>query len=160
MTFVINSLVPELWCSNFEVSLDFYTDILGFDVAQQRGGDLHAYLSLHGAQIMIAHWKLNGSWVPWHREDMDQPYGRGINLQFMVPDANGFYEMVLARGVKPLVEIYEDEIWKTDCMDTRRQFLISDPDGYVMRFAQSIRTRPVDPEDERKLNAQYSAKAV
>lgn len=154
MTFVINALVPELWCSEFEVSLKFYTDILGFDVAQRRGCDPHAYLSLQGAQIMIAHWTLDGTWVPWRRQEMNRPYGRGINLQFFVPEVRGLYERVLAAGVKPLVEIYEDEIWKTDCMDRRRQFLISDPDDYVLRFAQSIGTRPLDPADDKNQDAQ------
>lgn len=159
MTLEINPLVPELWCSDFEASMKFYTTTLGFDVAQQRGGDPHAYLAFYGAQIMIACWKLDGNWVPWLPDDMAPPFGRGMNLQFMVPDVDALYEKVLSQGVKPLIKIYEDEIWKTDCMDTRRQFLISDPDGYVVRFAQSLRTRPVEPDDERKLNAQYHAEA-
>lgn len=159
MTFQINPLVPELWCSDFEVSINFYTAILGFDVAQQRGSDPHAYLALYGAQIMIAHWKLDGNWMPWLPEDIAHPFGRGMNLQFMVPDVDSLYENVRSRGAKPLIEIYEDEIWKTDCMDVRRQFLVSDPDGYVVRFAQSLRTRPVEPEDERKLRAQYGAES-
>lgn len=159
MTFEINPLVPELWCSDFDASMKFYTTSLGFGVAQQRGNDPHAYLALHGAQIMIAHWKLDGNWVPWLAEDMAQPFGRGMNLQFIVPDVDDLYERVLSRGIKPLVEIYEDEIWKTDCMDTRRQFLISDPDGYVVRFAQSLKTRPMEPTDERRLDAQYGAQS-
>lgn len=160
MTFEINRLVPELWCSDFEASMRFYVDLLGFDVVQQRGNDPHAYLSLHGAQIMIAHWELDGNWVPWLPDDMAQPFGRGMNLQFMVPDVDALYERVLSQRANPLVEIYQDEIWKTDCMDTRRQFLISDPDGYVVRFAQSLRTRPVKPDDERKLDVQYNAEAT
>ncbi len=36
MTFEIKPLVPELWCSDFEASVNFYTATLGFDVAQQR----------------------------------------------------------------------------------------------------------------------------
>lgn len=159
MTFVINPLVPELWCSNFDASIEFYTNVVGFEVAQRRGGDPHAYLSFHGAQIMLAHWELDGNWVPWYPEHMERPYGRGINLQFMVPDVDGLYEAALGRGAEPLVEIYEDDIWKSDCMDTRRQFMVSDPDGYVLRFAQSLRTRPVEEVDRKKLDAQYCAGA-
>ena len=86
---------------------------------------------------------------------MARPYGRGVNLQFMVPDVDRMYELVLARGTKPLLDIYDADIWKTDCMDTRRQFMISDPDGYVLRFAQSLSTRPVDDTDHAKLDEQY-----
>lgn len=159
MTFEIDPLVPELWCSDFEASIEFYTATLGFEVVQQRGSDPHAYLAFCGAKIMIAHWELDGNWVPWLPDDMARPFGRGMNLQFMSTDVDALYQRVLSQRVEPLVEIYEDEIWKTNCMDTRRQFLISDPDGYVLRFAQSLRTRPVKPEDERKLNAQYGAQA-
>ena len=155
MTFEINSLVPELWCSDFEVSMEFYTGILGFEIAQRRGDDPHAYLALHGAQIMIAHWQLDGNWVPWLPDQMAYPYGRGINFQFMVPDVDRMYEAVLARGAEPLLAIYDADIWKTDCMDTRRQYMIMDPDGYVLRFAQSLGTRPVDGSDLRKLSKQY-----
>ncbi|SUZ33691.1 hypothetical protein ROE7235_03464 [Roseibaca ekhonensis] len=160
MTFEIDPLVPELWCSDFEASMEFYTATLGFEVVQQRGSDPHAYLAFCGAQIMIAHWELDGNWVPWLPDDMARPFGRGMNLQFMVTDVDALYLRVLSQRVEPLVEIYEDEIWKTNCMDTRRQFLISDPDGYVLRFAQSLRTRPVKPDDERKMNAQYGAQAT
>lgn len=159
MTLVINALVPELWCSDFEVSMEFYTTVVGFEVAQRRGRDPHAYLRLHGAQIMIAHWQLDGSWVPWLPRQMAHPYGRGVNLQFMVPDVDRMYESVLARGAKPLLDIYDADIWKTDCMDTRRQFMISDPDGYVLRFAQSLSTRPVDDRDHAKLDEQYGTQA-
>ncbi|MBW4973432.1 VOC family protein [Roseovarius mucosus] len=156
MTFAINPLVPELWCSDFEVSLEFHTNILGFEVAQQRGHDPHAYLTLHGAQIMLAHWQLDGTWVPWQPDHMDHPYGRGVNFQFMVPDVDKLYETVLSRGAKPLITIYEADIWKTDCMDTRRQFLIMDPDGYVLRFATSVSNRAVTDTDRANLDAQYS----
>lgn len=156
MEFAINPLVPELWCSDFEASLDFYTGVLGFAVVQRRRHDPHAYLALHGAQIMIAHWRLDGNWAPWLPQQMTRPFGRGINLQFMVPDVGRLYQSVLARGVSPLVEIYEAEIWKTDVMDRRRQFLIPDPDGYVLRFAQSLGTRPVTDRDQDRLDTQYS----
>lgn len=157
MAFKINQLVPELWCSNFEESKEFYIGLLGFKVAQQRGNDPHAYLSLHGAQIMIAHWELDGEWVPWLPRELQKPYGRGINLQFFVPNVDQIYGTVLSRGIAPLVEIYQDEIWKTDVMDTRRQFLISDPDGYVLRFAQSLGSRSVNPTDSERLNALYGS---
>lgn len=160
MTFEINSLVPELWCSDFEASMAFYTTVVGFEVAQQRGNDAHAYLSLHGAQIMLAHWQLDGSWEPWHPEPMARPYGRGVNFQLMVPDIDGLYVAVLSRGTRPFRTIYDADIWKTDCIDTRRQFMILDPDGYVLRFAQSLRTRPVNATDHKKLDDQYGVGAL
>ena len=52
--FQVHTLIPEFWCSNFEDSLHFYTEVVGFSLAQRRGNDLHAYLKLGKAQIMIA----------------------------------------------------------------------------------------------------------
>ena len=60
--FQVYTLVPEFWCSNFEDSLHFYTEVVGFSVAQRRGNDLNAYLELGNAQIMIACWRQDGTW--------------------------------------------------------------------------------------------------
>ncbi|MDR3449687.1 MAG: VOC family protein [Alphaproteobacteria bacterium] len=155
MAFEINPLVPELWCCDFEKSMKFYTDSIGFKVAQRRGKDPHAYLCLNGAQIMIAHWPLDGSWEPWHPEPMEQPYGRGINLQFMVDDVQHIHDRLLSKGIKPFRDFYASEVWKTDCMDTRLQFMVLDPDGYLLRFSQSFGTRPVTEADHASLNDYY-----
>ena len=77
MTFGINRLVPELWCSDFERSLAFYCETLGFDIAQREGDTPHAYLVYQGAQIMIAHWELDGAWEPWMPQPLEKPLGRG-----------------------------------------------------------------------------------
>ena len=60
--FKIHDLVPEFWCSDFDQSLRFYTEVLGFSVTQRRGDDHHAYLELGSAQLMIAHWEQDGVW--------------------------------------------------------------------------------------------------
>ena len=138
MTFEINSLVPELWCSDFEESLNFYTDKLGFEVAQRRGSDPHAYLSLQGAQIMLAHWTFDGSWEPWYPDQLEQPFGRGINLQFMIKGVQELHTRVVSAGVEPFLALYEAEIWRSDRMDTRLQFMVLDPDGYAVRFSETI----------------------
>lgn len=39
--FAINSLVPELFCSDFAQSLRFYGNHLGFEVVQRRRNDAH-----------------------------------------------------------------------------------------------------------------------
>lgn len=144
MSFSINPLVPELWCSDFQASIDFYTGTLGFEVAQQRGRDPHAYLSFQGAQIMIAHWTFDGSWEPWYPKPLERPFGRGINFQFLIEGVQELYDRVCEKGFEPFLEIYDSEIWKSDCIDTRRQFMVLDPDGYALRFAQSLETRPID----------------
>lgn len=147
--FQINGLVPELWCSDFDESLRFYTDVLGFSVSQRRGSDPHAYLSLQGSQIMLASWKQHGA---WETGPFEQPLGRGINFQILVDNVREMYAGVLAAGVKPFVELYTRWYWRTDRMDKRTEFGILDPDGYLLRFSQVESDRPVEQFDIDELN--------
>ena len=155
MVFHINSLVPELWCSDFQKSLKFYTEVLGFGIAQRRGADPHAYLSLQGAQIMLAHWEFDGSWEPWYPAPMERPYGRGINFQFMIKGVQELHDRVVAAGTQPFLALHAVEIWKTDRMDSRLQFMVLDPDGYVIRFSETTQHRPIEPKDIEDLDKKY-----
>ncbi len=139
--FHINPLVPELWCSNFDESISFYTEVLGFSVAQRRGGDKHAYLSLPGSQIMIASWQQDGTWEP---APLEKPYGRGINFQFLVINVRIIHDAVRSADLKPFVDIYTKSYWRTDRMDERTEFAVLDPDGYLLRFSQVDSHRPID----------------
>lgn len=152
MPFEINTLVPELWCSDFERSLEFYTDRLGFEVAQRRARDTHAYLSFQGSQIMIAWWEPDGRWEPWFPAPMERPYGRGINLQFMVKNVRQLHEKMVASGVQPFLKLHTASIWRTDRMDERTQFMVLDPDGYLLRFSQVDSHRPIQQSDIDRLN--------
>jgi len=152
MTFEINSLVPELWCSDFETSLKFYTEILGFTVAQRRSNDPHAYLTLQGSQIMIAWWEHDGAWEPWFPKPLEKPYGRGINMQFMVNNVREIHTGVLSAGLETFLELHTSSIWRTDRMDERTEFMVLDPDGYLLRFAQVDSYRPVKQSDINELD--------
>jgi catechol 2,3-dioxygenase-like lactoylglutathione lyase family enzyme len=147
MSFGINPLVPELWCSDFERSLNFYTETLGFSVAQRHGGESHAYLSFAGAQIMIAHWAFTGEWEPWMPEPLDKPFGRGVNFQFMTDDVRGLHARVTQAGIAPFVGLHSKSYWRTDRIDERTQFAVLDPDGYLLRFAQVDSCRPIGPAE-------------
>ncbi len=144
MVFHINSLVPELWCSDFEESLRFYTDVLGFTVNQRRGEDHHAYLSLQGSQLMLGAWEQDGTWEP---APLEKPYGRGINLSILVDNVREMYDSVLSSGVKPFVELHTKSYWRTDRMDERTEFGLLDPDGYLLRFSQVDSHRPIERSD-------------
>ena len=155
MTFEINPLVPEIWCSEFDKSLAFYTDVLGFSIAQQRYRDPHAYLSREGSQIMLAHWTFDGVWEPWYPAPMERPYGRGINFQFLVADVMSLHDKVIEKGIVPFMALQTSMIWRTDRMDERAQFMVLDPDGYLLRFVQVLSHRPVEPADIEELEASY-----
>lgn len=142
--FHIHGLVPELWCSNFDESLHFYTEVLGFSVTQRRDSDYHAYLGLGDAQLMIAHWRQDGT---WETAALEKPYGRGVNFFILVEDVHAIYDSVLSTGIKPFVALYTTWYWRTDRMDERTEFGVLDPDGYLLRFSQVDSHRPIEQSD-------------
>lgn len=140
----IHNIVPEFWCSDFEESLSFYTNVLGFEVLQRRGDSSHAYLEFEGAQIMLASWEQDGT---WETAEFSKPFGRGINFQVLTENAQRMYDSVLRQGIKPFVEIYTKDYWRSDRMDKRKEFAVLDPDGYLFRFTQIVSHRPIEQSD-------------
>jgi catechol 2,3-dioxygenase-like lactoylglutathione lyase family enzyme len=147
--FHIHGLVPELWCSNFNETLRFYTEVLGFAVTQRRGSDYHAYLELGDAQLMIAHWEQDGTWEP---APLEKPYGRGVNFFILVEDVRAIYDSVLSAGVEPFVALHTRSYWRSDRMDERTEFGVLDPDGYLLRFSQVESYRPTEQSDLDQLD--------
>jgi catechol 2,3-dioxygenase-like lactoylglutathione lyase family enzyme len=131
-------LVPELVCSDLARSLDFYVGVLGFAVVFERTEERFAYLEREGAELMLEQ--------PTARRfvagDLETPYGRGLNLQIEVSDVEALYQTVRAKGVRLFLEL-EDRWYRRDGeLRGSRQFVVQDPDGYLLRFFQDIGTRP------------------
>ena len=129
-------LVPELEVSSFAGSLDFYVRVLGFSVLYDRPERPFAYLGLGAAHIMI---ETGGTWITG---TLERPFGRGMNFQIAVPDI----EAIAARlaGAKwPLFREVTD-VWYRRGVEFvgARELVVQDPDGYLLRFSQSIGTRP------------------
>jgi catechol 2,3-dioxygenase-like lactoylglutathione lyase family enzyme len=136
--FEINSLVPELLCSDFERSLKFYVECLGFEISQRRNNEPHAYIALQGSQLMLA--ARDGT---WETGVLEKPYGRGLNLQILVDNIHDLHEHVVNAGHDPFVVLHTKWYWRTDRMEERTQFGVLDPDGYFLRFVQMNRHRLV-----------------
>lgn len=124
-----NSLIPELTVSDIEASRKFYVDILGFRIEYERPENKFIFISLEGNQIMLE--QENGH---WNTGSLDYPYGRGINLEMTVSDTESMYRNIIEKGIKLFRELSTD---RYDCSGTdivQKQFLIQDPDGYLLRF--------------------------
>lgn len=129
-------LVPELDVFDLERSKTFWCDILGFQIAYQRAESLFMYIELQGAQVMLK--QRNGN---WETGPLERPLGRGINFQIFVA------------SVARLLDALEQHQWALfrECHDAwyriageergNRQFLVQDPDGYLLRFAQDLGVR-------------------
>ncbi len=138
----IAALVPELSCSDFKQSLKFYTTILGFEVLFERPERGFAFLALGQAQIMLE--QSNGY---WDTGPLEHPYGRGINFQIVVPDLQPIVARLSASKV-PLFQNPETAWYRIDTVERGvMEFLVQDPDGYLLRFSQLIGDRPVAPDD-------------
>ncbi|GAC1364969.1 MAG: VOC family protein [Ktedonobacteraceae bacterium] len=141
-TMNFNPLVPELSATDLQRSLWFYVNILGFQIDYQRPEHKFVFLSYHGIQIMVE--QLNRV---WKTAPLEYPFGRGINMQLIVDDIE-----VLLAALKlhryPLIMEPEEHWYRRDNeLVGLRQFLVLDPDGYVLRFAQHIGTRPLPAQN-------------
>lgn len=128
-----SKLVPELTVSNFEESLKFYTEVLGFDLAFSRAEPVFAYLDRDGIQLM-----LEEAPSSWSVGKLTHPYGRGINFEIAWEDVTALRNKLVQLNY-PLYRDLQDT-WRDtgDTFSGAREFLIQDPDGYLLRFAQSL----------------------
>lgn len=133
-----NHLVPELYVVDFKKSLDFYVRILGFSVSYQRKEEGFAYLFLGQAQIMIDE---IGEGRTWHTAEFSYPLGRGINFQIKVEDVDGLYKNLKENRIPIFLEMEEKWYRKNDNEVGNKQFLVQDPDGYLLRFNQDLGER-------------------
>jgi len=132
-------LVPEFICSNFAESLHFYTELLGFRVLYSRLEERFAYLERDGAELMLEQ-PVSQDRL-WPRAELAYPFGRGINCQIQVADAERLHAAILAAGVALYLPL--EERWYRREIDEIgvRQFAIQDPDGYLLRFSEVIGER-------------------
>jgi len=127
-------LVPELICSSIERSLEFYVGVLGFTVRYARPEERFAYLERDGAEIMLE----QPTGRTFLTAPLEHPYGRGINLQIEVADVQALYAAVRASAWPLLLELEEKWYRQDQLMRGNRQFVIQDPDGYVLRFFDDL----------------------
>ena len=123
-------LVPELIVSDISRSLDFYTGLLGFEVLFDRPDERFAYLDRHGAQIMLE----QPTGRAFLAGDLQRPYGRGVNLQIEAGDLDALYRSVVEAGCQLLQQLEEKRYRVGDGEVGQRQFVVADPDGYLLRF--------------------------
>lgn len=131
------SLKPELYVTDFVKSLHFYTEILGFTLEYQRKDPLFAYLSYQGSHLMIQELDPNEA-DEYITGTFEYPFGRGINFQIDTDDVKKLVSALKAHNY-PLRRDIQDSWYKVeDTLRGCRQILVQDPDGYLLRFSQSL----------------------
>ncbi|CAN5725002.1 VOC family protein [soil metagenome] len=133
-------LVPELDVSDLDASLAFYVDGLGFDLAYARPEERFAFLDLDGASLMLQ--EAYGPGRRFRTATLEQPYGRGVNLQIEVADVDSLHRRVSATEAEMVLPM-EERWYRTGTTEAaNRQFVIADPDGYLLRFFEDLGERP------------------
>lgn len=138
MNIIWQKMVPELYVSNFSVSLEFYTNVLGFRVLYTRYDPEFVYLEQEALQLMLLQ-----TGKIWLGEPLEPPYGRGVNLQMEVTDVQPIYERLVEHGVTMQREL--KDVWREtgEVQTGSREFYVQDPDGYLLRFCQPLGDKPL-----------------
>lgn len=72
----------------------------------------------------------------WNTGKLEYPFGRGINFEMSVSDIDSIYNRVMESGGKLFIEM-ETVTYRTgESEQVQKQFLVMDPDGYLLRFVE------------------------
>lgn len=140
-------LIPELDVDDLDVSLHFYVDILGFGVLYDRPEDRFAFLERERVHLMLQ--EAAGPGRRFRTAVLEHPYGRGVNFQIQTTDVSQLYNTVCMHGGTIVIPL--EERWyriSEQAATGNRQFVVADPDGYLLRFFSELGTRIVDATSE------------
>jgi hypothetical protein len=84
----------------------------------------------------------------WRTGVLERPFGRGINLQIEVEAVLPLRERLAAASYPVKVEVEENWYRQDDTLHGHREFLVMDPDGYLLRFVESLGERPAGSSGE------------
>ena len=127
-------ILAELSITDFQKSLQFYVDIIGFKVEYQRQNPNFAFLSYNGSQIMIQ--ELRPGEI--ELEKLEHPLGRGINFEIDTKSVQAIIDS-LEKNNYPIKRGIKDSWYKADNKSYGcREILVLDPDGYLLRFSEEL----------------------
>ncbi len=129
-----NKLIPELSVSNLENSLNFYKTA-GFNLEYERPENKFAFISLGEIQFMLQ--ELTAS-DKWDIGKLTYPFGNGINFQLEIENIDTIYNAFKENNYKITFDIEENWYRQDDKLLGNMEFLIQDPDGYLLRFSEDL----------------------
>ena len=129
-----NKSIPELSVTNLENSLKFYKTI-GFKIEYDRPENKFVFISLGKIQFMLQEISDNDK---WNIMELTYPFGNGINFQLEVNNVNEIYKNLKDNNYKITFEIEENWYRQGNRLFGNKEFLIQDPDGYLLRFFEDL----------------------
>ena len=124
-----NKMIPELSVFDIEQTKRFYND-LGFKVEYERPEEKFVFMSFQDSQFMFEQIHDNG----WNIGELIYPLGRGINFSIAVDDIEGLYKLVKTLNLEIYRELNRSIYQVNGTEETQTEFLIQDPNGYLLRF--------------------------
>ena len=129
-----NNNIPEFSVTDLEKSLKFY-ETIGFKIEYERTEDKFAFISLNKIQFMLQETRNEEK---WNVGPLKYPFGNGINFQLEVDNVDEIYNRLKAASYNITFDIEENWYKKDDKLLGNREFLVQDPDGYLLRFMQDL----------------------
>ena len=129
-----NKMIPELSVSNLEKSLAFYK-ALGFKIEYERPENKFVFLSMGEIQFMIQ--ELSDV-DKWDVAPLSYPFGNGINFQLEVDNVESIYNSLKENNYKIAFDIEENWYRQDNKLLGNKEFLVQDPDGYLLRFSEDL----------------------
>ena len=134
-----NKIIPELSVTNLENSLKFYKSA-GFKLEYDRHENKFAFISLGEIQFMLQQISDNDK---WNISPLSYPFGNGINFQLEVDNLDEIYNNFKNANYKITFDIEENWYRQDDKLLGNKEFLIQDPDGYLLRFSKDLGEKEV-----------------
>lgn len=134
-----NKITPELSVTNLENSLNFYKTA-GFKLQYDRPENKFAFISLGEIQFMLQEIAENDK---WDIAPLSYPFGNGINFQLEVANLDEIYNNFKNSNYKIAFDVEENWYRQDDKLLGNKEFLIQDPDGYLLRFSEDLGEKEV-----------------
>jgi catechol 2,3-dioxygenase-like lactoylglutathione lyase family enzyme len=125
-------VAPEFFVRNVDASIAFYIDVLGFTLVRSEpdgdGPRTFAVVARGDAEFLLAHEAFLGS---ANRAALPYPRASGVDIRLMVDDVDAVFARVAGAGARIVLPLKDQEYGLRD-------FIVADPDGFRIRFAQRI----------------------
>lgn len=137
-----NQMIPEFDVFNLEDSIHFYVDLIGFHIEYDRKEDRFAFLQLENVQIMIQ--EIDKENNKWTTGELKYPLGVGINFQIDVTNIDEIYLRLKKENYQIFVDMEDHWYRKDNVLMGCREFLVQDPNGFVLRFSQDLENKEIE----------------
>ena len=129
-----NENIPELSVTNLAKSLSFYKTI-GFHINYERPENKFVFISLNNIQFMLQELSDQNK---WEIAELSYPFGNGINFQLEVSNIDNIYNNLVKNNYHITFPIEENWYRQNNKLLGNREFLVQDPDGYLLRFSEDL----------------------